>query len=393
MSDQQNLQDFLRLLKAKYPQIAAKDLQQNLDKYSVIDVREDEETVSGQIPGAIHIPRGRLEMQIESRIPDRHTAIVLYCAGGTRSLLAADNLAQLGYKNLFSLELGIKGWKDCGLPLTETKKLNPQDSLRYSAQLRLPQIGESGQEKISRARVLIVGAGGLGSPTAYYLAAAGVGHLGIIDDDKVDFSNLQRQILHNTDRVGMSKTDSAAMTLRSLNPRIEIVTYTTRLDRHNVDSILPNFDIIVDGTDNFQTRYLINDACLKHEKINIHASVFCFEGQVTSFCHKAGPCYRCLYPEPPPPELAPNCAEAGVLGVLPGTMGLLQATETIKTILCLEDLLIGRLLKFDALKMQFQEFRINKQNSCSYCNKSQTIEYVDYERFCNKKVDDVKNEN
>lgn len=371
-------------LKRTVGSITAAELNANINRYTIIDVREDVETESGILPSAIHLSKGVLETKIESIVKDPNAEIVVYCAAGTRSLLAAESLKSLGYKNVLSLDLGIKGWKDAGLPLI-ARTQNQKEFARYAAQMRLKAVGENGQKLIGDSRVLVVGAGGLGSPTAYYLAAAGVGTIGIVDDDKVEISNLQRQILHNNDRIGLSKAKSAQLTLNALNPTINVITFEQRLSRSNVDQIISKYDFIVDGTDNFQTRYLVNDACLKHGKLNVHGSVFGFEGQAAVFCREDGPCYRCLYPAPPPTELSPNCNEAGVLGVLPGIVGLLQATEVLKLILKIGEPLSNKLLLFDALESDFKKLNIKKKSDCPYCRDASTrsaIQYQDYEQFC-----------
>lgn len=376
-----SLQDLLAEAKKMVQSIDAKSLSTN-SEYLIIDVRESEEVAGGLIPGATPIPRGQLELRIEKVAPKREQKVALYCAGGTRSVFAGASLLKMGYKNIVSLDGGIKAWKDAGFPIQENKGLDSSLSQRYMTQMRLSEVGEEGQKKLLATKVLIIGAGGLGSPVAYYLAAAGVGTIGLIDDDKVDTSNLQRQILHTTERVGIPKVDSAFMTLKSLNPSLKIETYKERLTVANVDQLVPNYDIIVDGCDNFQTRYLVNDACLKHGKINVHGSVFWFQGQASIFCASEGPCYRCLYPEPPSPDMAPNCAEAGVLGVLPGTVGLIEATEVLKIILKIGKPLIGRMLVYDALEMKFRELNIRKDPNCTACKSPKEIKYQNYEQFC-----------
>lgn len=354
----------------------------------MIDIREPDEVKSGIIPGAQVIPRGQLELKIEELAKDPETTIVVYCAGGMRSALAVESLKKMGFVSCFSLAGGIKAWKDKGMALEWLPSVDSLDTERYAAQMRLPQVGEAGQLRLKNARVLIIGAGGLGSPVAFYLAAAGVGTIGLIDDDVVDRSNLQRQILHTTDRVGMAKVDSAKLTLQQLNPLIKIKTYNKRLSRDNVDEIFKDYDIIVDGCDNFQTRYLVNDACLNHKKINVHGSVFWLQGQVSLFCHEQGPCYRCLYPTPPSADMAPNCAEAGVLGVLPGTIGLLEATEVIKFILGTGTSLLNRLLIFDALDLEFKELKLRKNPDCPACSSRDRLHYQDIDEYCTTGVTD-----
>ena len=334
---------------------------------TVIDVREQDEFDQGAIPGAIHIPRGYLEMRVENLVPDRDAPVVVYCAGGTRSVFGAETLQQLGYTNVRSLSGGFNAWKTAGLPWGAPQTLTPDQRRRYSRHLILPEVGEAGQRKLLDARVLIVGAGGLGSPAALYLAAAGVGTLGIVDDDVVDDSNLQRQVIHSTERLGMGKAASAREAITALNPDVQVITHETRLSKENVLDILRDYDVILDGTDNFATRYLINDACVLLDKPNVHGSIFRFEGQATTFLADDGPCYRCLFPSPPPPELAPSCAEAGVLGLLPGMIGMVQATEAAKLVLGIGEPLIGRLLTYDALAMEFRELRLARDPNCPMC--------------------------
>ena len=350
----------------------------------LVDVREKEEHRAGYIPGAISIPRAFLEMQIEQKVPDRATKVVLYCAGGTRSALAAKTLQELGYGDVESANPGFVRWKDLGFPVATPPQLTDAQRERYSRHILLPEVGEEGQAKLLSAKVLLLGAGGLGSPAALYLAAAGVGTLGLVDADVVDASNLQRQILHATSRVGRPKVDSAEETLRDLNPDVKVIKFEERLDSSNVDRIFEGFDVIVDGCDNFPTRYLVNDASVWKNKPVVHGSIFRFEGQVTTFAPGVGPCYRCLYPEPPPPHLAPSCQEAGVLGILPGVVGVIQATEAIKLILGRGTPLIGRLLTYDSLRMKFGELRLRRDKDCPVCGEHPTISsYIDYEGFCN----------
>ena len=349
----------------------------------LIDVREKEEVAEGQIPGAIHIPRGFLELRIENLVPNRSALIVAYCAGGNRSLLAAESLKRLGYENVVSMSGGFGQWRNEGKEIVKLRTLSEKDRRRYSRHLIIPEVGETGQMKLLDARVLLVGAGGLGCPAAFYLAAAGVGTLGILDFDVVDESNLQRQILHSVDRVGTPKTESARQTLLGLNPGVKVIPIEARLTSANVESIFRDYDIIVDGSDNFPTRYLVNDACVLLHKPNVHGSVYRFEGQVTVFNPPHGPCYRCLYPEPPPAELAPSCADAGVLGVLPGVVGMLEAVETVKLILGAGDTLVGRLIHYDALKAEFRELKLRRNPRCAYCGDGARFPgFVDYELFC-----------
>ena len=354
---------------------------------AALDVREPEEFEQGALVGATHIPRGHLESQIENRIPDRDTQIVTYCAAGTRSAFAAKTLNDLGYTNVVSMDGGFTKWKSEGRPWETPQGLGPQQRNRYQRHLLLPEVGEEGQQQLLEAKVLVLGAGGLGSPAALYLAAAGVGTLGIIDMDVVDESNLQRQVIHNTGRVGQRKVDSARQTISSLNPDIDVVTFDTRLGANNILELLAGWDVVIDGADNFPSRYLLNDASVKLGIPVVHGSIFRFEGQVTVFDPSQGPTYRDYVPVPPPPELAPSCAEAGVLGVLPGVIGSLQALETIKLLLDLGDSLRGRILAFDALDMTFREYklRIDPKNQVTYANRDR-IKIVEFDDFCSPTV-------
>jgi sulfur-carrier protein adenylyltransferase/sulfurtransferase len=352
---------------------------------TLIDVREKDEWSEGFIPGARWIPRGFLELRIEEQVPEKSSEVVLYCAGGTRSALAARALGELGYTNVSSMAGGFTAWKRAGLAFDRPYVMTPEQSVRYARHTMLPEIGQEGQVKLLRSRMLCLGAGGLGSPVALYLAAAGVGTLGIIDDDVVDSSNLQRQILHATDRIGLPKVESAQKTIAGLNPDVKVVPYKARLTSENVLDILKDYDVIVDGVDNFPTRYLLNDAALKLGKPVVHASIYRFEGQLTCFVPGEGPCYRCLYPEPPPPDMAPSCQEAGVLGVLPGVVGVLQATEAIKLALGIGKSLAGRLLMYDALGTKFREMKLRKDPKCPTCGEGVDpgqIQLIDYEQFC-----------
>ncbi|OGA39190.1 MAG: molybdopterin biosynthesis protein MoeB [Betaproteobacteria bacterium RIFCSPLOWO2_12_FULL_62_13] len=354
---------------------------------ALIDVREADEIAQGAPPGAHRLGRGFLELRIEDIVPDYERTLVVMCASGVRSLFAAEDLRRLGYRNVTSMVGGFTRWKNEGFPVEVRAGLDSDARERYSRHLLMPEVAEAGQLKLMRSKVLLIGAGGLGSPGAFYLAAAGVGTLGIVDHDVVDRSNLQRQILHTDERVGRSKVASAQQTLRALNPAVKVVPHETRLSSRNVEEVLSGYDLVVDGSDNFPTRYLVNDACVKLGLPNVHGSVYRFEGQVTVFwpgyAKRRGPCYRCLYPEPPPAEFAPSCAEAGVLGVLPGVVGLLQATETIKLLLDIGDPLVGRLLYYDALSAQFREFKLERNRACRYCgDAAQFPGYIDYEQFC-----------
>jgi len=333
----------------------------------VVDVREKHEWNEGHIPGALHVPRGFLELQIEEAVPDTSKTVVLYCAGGVRSLIAGTTLQQMGYKDVISMSGGFGQWKANGYSFVQPRILSEAQAKRYSRHVLVPEVGERGQFKLLDSRVLLIGAGGLGSPAAYYLAAAGVGTIGIIDADVVEESNLQRQIIHNTKRIGQYKAESARETIEALNPDVKVITYIERLDETNVARIIAGYDVIIDGTDNFPTRYLLNDAAIMANKPVVHGSVFRFEGQLTIFKPNEGPCYRCLYPEPPPPALAPSCAEAGVLGVLPGIIGLLQATETVKLLLGIGEPLVGRMMTYDALAGEFNELRLYRDPECPAC--------------------------
>ena len=336
----------------------------------LVDVREKHEWNEGHIPGAVHVPRGYLELQVEEAVPEKDKTVVLYCAGGVRSLMAGATLQQMGYKNVVSMAGGFGAWKGNGYSFVQPRTMSEAQAKRYSRHLLVPEVGEEGQFKLLDSRVLLIGAGGLGSPAAYYLAAAGVGTIGIIDADVVDDSNLQRQILHNTQRIGQYKAESARETIEALNPDVKVITHIERLDESNVARIIADYDVILDGTDNFPTRYLLNDAALIANKAVVHGSVFRFEGQLTVFKPYEGPCYRCLYPEPPPMALAPSCAEAGVLGVLPGIIGILQATETIKLLLGIGDPLVGRMMTYDALAGEFNELRLFRDPKCAACGEN-----------------------
>lgn len=357
------------------------------DDFTIIDVRERDEFADGHLPGAEFIPRGLLDLRIENTVSDKSRPVVLYCAGGTRSALAARTLEELGYETVESMAGGFGAWKRKGYNFEMPKILTPEQSTRYSRHLIIPEVGEKGQQKLLDSRVLMLGAGGLGSPAALYLAAAGVGTIGIIDDDVVDRSNLQRQILHADDRVGEPKVDSAEATIRALNPDVQVNKYQTRLTSENVLDIFEGYDLVVDGGDNFPTRYLINDACVHLGIPNVHGSVYRFEGQVTAFVPEEGPCYRCLYPEPPPPEFAPSCQEAGVLGVLPGVIGLLQSIEVVKLLLGIGKPLTGRLLAFDGLNTEFRELRLQRDPDCPVCgDEAEFTGFIDYEQFCRVEI-------
>jgi molybdopterin/thiamine biosynthesis adenylyltransferase/rhodanese-related sulfurtransferase len=355
-----------------------------LDGAVWVDIREQDEWQEGHIPGAVYVPRGHLEARIEAAVPDRSTPVVLYCAAGNRSAFAAKTLEELGYTSAHSLIGGFTDWKRNGGEITMPRTLSPEKRTRYSRHLLIPEIGEEGQLKLLDSRVLLIGAGGLGSPASLYLAAAGVGTLGIIDADIVDETNLQRQIAHSLDTLGTPKVDSAKRAINALNPDVDVRTYRERLTSENIDRILDDgWDLIVDGADNFPTRYLVNDASVWRDIPVVHGSIYRFEGQVTVFKPHEGPCYRCLFPEPPPPELAPSCAEGGVLGVLPGIVGSLQTNEAIKLAAGIGEPLVGRLLLFDALATEFNEVRIERRADCPVCGDHPTItEYIDYVEFC-----------
>jgi molybdopterin/thiamine biosynthesis adenylyltransferase/rhodanese-related sulfurtransferase len=375
--------DLLNAAKQRIHEIDPADAEARLDGATFLDVREQDEYEQGTIPGAVFIPRGQLESQVENRLSDKDRPVVVYCAGGARSAFAADTLQQLGYRDVSSMAGGFGRWKNEGRAWVTPAVLSPEQRTRYHRHILLPEIGEAGQQRLLESKVLLLGAGGLGSPAALYLAAAGVGTLGIVDMDVVDASNLQRQILHNVDRIGERKVDSAKKTLTQLNPDVDVVTYDVRLGADNILEIIDGYDVVVDGTDNFPTRYLLNDASLLARVPVVHGSIFRFEGQVTVFKPYDGPCYRCLLPEPPPPELAPSCAEAGVLGVLPGIIGSIQGLEAIKVLLDLGDPLVGRLLAYDALEETFRNFKVRRDPACPACGPDAApIVIAEYDDLC-----------
>jgi molybdopterin/thiamine biosynthesis adenylyltransferase/rhodanese-related sulfurtransferase len=380
-----NFRELLKTTKAQIREVDTAQAEALVEQGALLlDVREPDEYEQGAVPGSVHIPRGHLESQIEGRVPDHDRQLVVICAGGTRSAFAAKTLAELGYSDVVSVEGGFNKWKDEGRDWRKPESLSSEQRNRYQRHLLLPEVGDEGQLKLLGSRVLLLGAGGLGSPAAMYLAAAGVGTLGIVDMDVVDDSNLQRQILHNVDRVGERKVDSAKKTLTLLNPEVNVVTYDTRLGADNVMQILGDgWDVVIDGADNFPSRYLLNDASVKLGIPVVHGSIFRFEGQVTVFDPKNGPTYRDMLPEPPPAEFAPSCSEAGVLGVLPGIVGCVQAIEAIKILLGLGDTLSGRLLAFDALEMSFREYklRVDPSNEVTYANRDR-IEIHELEGLC-----------
>ena len=360
------------------------------DDVALVDVREQAEFDERHIEGAIHVPRSYLESRFEQFVPDRSRRIILYCASGIRSALAAKTLAEdLGYEDVSSMAGGITLWRDRGLPVVAPRALTPEQKERYSRHILVPEIGLEGQMKMLDSKVLLLGAGGLGSPTGLYLAAAGIGKIGLVDDDVVDASNLQRQVIHNTERIGMAKTESARQAIEALNPDVEVVEHHGRLDSDNVIELLSGYDVIVDGADNFPTRYLLNDASVRLRKPVVSASILSFDGQLSTFVPYEGPCYRCLYPTPPPPELAPSCGAAGVLGMLPGIMGMLQSLEVFKLVTGAGDPLIGRLLLFEALGTEFTELKVRRDPDCPICGPNAPEiadedlgKFPDYELFC-----------
>ena len=380
-----SFRELLNATKAKIREIDTAEMEARIAaaKPVLLDVREPDEYEQGAVPGAIHIPRGHLESQVESKITDKDAEVLIYCAGGTRSAFAAETLNLLGYSNVVSVAGGFNKWKNEGRDWRTPQVLTPEQRNRYQRHLLLPEVSESGQQKLLDSKVLLLGAGGLGSPAALYLAAAGVGTLGIIDMDVVDASNLQRQILHNMDRLGDRKVDSAKKTLTLLNPDVNVVTYDVRLGADNILDIIDGYDVIVDGTDNFPTRYLVNDASLLKKIPVVYGAIFRFEGQASVFHPYVGPCYRCLLPEPPPAELAPSCAEAGVLGVLPGIIGSIQAMEAIKILLGLGETLAGRLLAYDALEESFRTFKVPRDPDCPACGPNAgEIVIAEYDDLC-----------
>jgi sulfur-carrier protein adenylyltransferase/sulfurtransferase len=383
--------EFIRQIKSQIDEVDPSEVHELLGNgVAIVDVRETEEYAAGHIPGARHVPRGYLESRIEGIVPDRGQRVILYCASGQRSALAAHTLSDaLGYESVASMTGGITLWKDRGYEVDVPKTLTAEQRERYSRHLLIPEIGLEGQQKLLDAKVLLLGAGGLGSPTALYLAAAGVGTIGIVDDDEVDLSNLQRQVIHTTDRIGIAKVDSAEQTMHAINPDVDVVKFKTRLDASNIMEIIEGWDVIVDGVDNFPTRYLLNDATVRLGIPVVSASILGFDGQLSVFAPHEGPCYRCLYPVPPPAELAPSCGANGVLGVLPGTMGLLQATEVVKLIVGAGEPLIGRLLLYEALGATFTELKVRRDPDCPICSRDPTEitdeemgVFPDYEAFC-----------
>jgi sulfur-carrier protein adenylyltransferase/sulfurtransferase len=383
--------EVIRQIKSQIEEVDPSEVRPHLGNGVVlVDVRESEEWDAGHIPGATHVPRGYLESRIDGIVPDRGQKLVVYCASGTRSALAAHTLTDLlGYEDVASMTGGITLWKDRGYEVEVPQSLNKEQRERYSRHLLVPEIGLDGQLKLLRSKVLLLGAGGLGSPTALYLAAAGVGTLGIVDDDDVDLSNLQRQVIHTTDRIGVPKVDSAEEAVKAINPDVNVVKYKTRLSADNIMEIIDGYDVVVDGADNFPTRYLLNDASVRLDIPVVSASILGFDGQLSVFKPHDGPCYRCLYPVPPPAELAPSCGANGVLGVLPGTMGLLQATEVIKLVTGSGEPLVGRLLLYEALGATFTELKVRRDPECPVCSRDpedisddEMGVFPDYEAFC-----------
>jgi sulfur-carrier protein adenylyltransferase/sulfurtransferase len=383
--------EVLRQIKSRIDEVDPAAVREQVGNGAVIvDVREPEEWGAGHIPGAIHVPKSYLESRIEGAVPDHDKHVVLYCASGNRSAWAARTLIEdLGYEHVESMTGGFTLWKDRGYEVETPRTMTAEQRERYSRHLLLPEVGVEGQQKLLDARVLLLGAGGLGSPAALYLAAAGVGTLGIVDNDEVDLSNLQRQVIHSSERIGVSKVDSAEQTINALNPDVKVEKYPVRLGADNIVEIISGYDIVVDGLDNFPTRYLLNDASVRLRIPVVSAAILGFEGQLSVFKPYDGPCYRCLFPVPPPAELAPSCGANGVLGVLPGTMGLLQATEVIKLILDEGDPLIGRLLMYDALAARVSEVKVRRDPDCPICSREpESITddelgvFPDYEAFC-----------
>jgi molybdopterin/thiamine biosynthesis adenylyltransferase/rhodanese-related sulfurtransferase len=383
--------ELLRQVKSQIEEVDPAEVAELIDEgVTVVDVREAEEYGAGHLPGAKHVPRSYLESRIEGVVPDRSTQVILYCASGNRSAYGARTLKdELGYEHVRSMTGGITLWKDRGYEVQVPRTLTPEQRERYSRHMLVPEIGMEGQQKLLDAKVLLLGAGGLGSPTALYLAAAGVGTLGIVDDDVVDLSNLQRQVIHSTDRIGTPKVDSAEESIRALNPDVKVVKYPVRIDASNIVEIIEGYDVIVDGVDNFPTRYLLNDATVRLKIPVVSASILGFDGQLSVFKPYEGPCYRCLFREPPPAELAPSCGANGVLGVLPGTMGLLQATEVVKLIVGIGEPVIGRLLLYDALGATLTEVKVHRDPECPICSRDpedisddELGVFPDYEAFC-----------
>jgi molybdopterin/thiamine biosynthesis adenylyltransferase len=386
--------DLIRQIRSQITEVDPSEVHELISNghngYVVVDVREQHEFEQSHLPGAVHVPRGHLESRIEGAAPDKSERVITYCASGQRSALAANTmLKELGYEHVESMTGGITLWKDRGYEVEVPKTLTAEQRERYSRHILIPEIGLEGQQKLLEAKVLLLGAGGLGSPAALYLAAAGVGTLGVVDNDVVDLSNLQRQVAHSNDRIGIPKVDSAEIAIKEINPDVNVVKYQTRLDASNIMEIIEGYDVIIDGVDNFPTRYLLNDATVRLGIPVVSASILGFDGQLSVFKPYDGPCYRCLYPTPPPAELAPSCGANGVLGVLPGTMGLLQSTEVIKLIVGSGEPLIGRLLLYDALAASFTELKVRRDPECPVCSRDPSEisdeemgVFPDYEAFC-----------
>jgi molybdopterin/thiamine biosynthesis adenylyltransferase/rhodanese-related sulfurtransferase len=375
--------EMIRKVKSEIREVSPEEASARAGQAVFVDVREADEWEKGHLPGALFIPRGFLELRIEEKVPDKSAEVIVYCAGGTRSALGARALQDLGYTNVASMSGGFGRWREGGLAVRVPRVLTAEQKDRYSRHIKVPEVGEAGQVRLLESKVLLVGAGGLGCPAGLYLAAAGVGTLGVADFDVVDLSNLQRQVLHTNDAVGTPKTESAEKRIRALNPDVKVVRHDERLEAANISKILEPYDVVIDGCDNFSTKYLINDAAVLAGKTSVYGSIFRFEGQVSVFVPRQGPCYRCLFPEPTPSEMAPSCDEAGVLGVLPGVVGLIQATEAVKLLLGKGDPLRGRLLTYDALAMTFREYKVRRDPSCAVCGDQPTIrEVADLEWSC-----------
>jgi adenylyltransferase/sulfurtransferase len=378
-----SFKDMIRKVKSEIREVSPEEARARAANAVFVDVREADEWEKGHVPDALFIPRGFLELRIEEKVPDKDSEVIVYCAGGTRSALGARALQDLGYTNVRSLAGGFGRWKESGFGVRVPTVLSPEQKERYSRHIKVPEVGEAGQARLLESKVLLVGAGGLGCPAGLYLAAAGVGTLGIADFDVVDLSNLQRQVLHTNDSVGTPKTESAEKRIRALNPDVKVVRHDQRLEASNITDIIAPYDVIIDGCDNFSTKYLINDAAVLAGKTSVYGSIFRFEGQVSVFVPRQGPCYRCLFPEPTPAEMAPSCDEAGVLGVLPGVVGLIQATEAVKLLLGKGEPLQGRLLTYDALAMTFREYKVRRDPRCQVCGDQPTIRQVsDLEWSC-----------
>ena len=375
--------EMIRKVKSEIREVSPEEAKARTGSALFVDVREADEWEKGHVPGALFIPRGFLELRIEEKVPDKDREVIVYCAGGTRSALGARSLQDLGYRNVVSMTGGFGRWKESGLGVQVPRVLTAEQKERYSRHIKVPEVGEAGQTRLLESKVLLVGAGGLGCPAGLYLAAAGVGTIGIADFDVVDLSNLQRQVLHTNDSVGTPKTQSAEKRIRALNPDVKVVRHEERLEAANIMDVIAPYDLIIDGCDNFSTKYLINDAAVLAGKTSVYGSILRFEGQMSVFVPREGPCYRCLFPEATPAEMAPSCDEAGVLGVLPGVVGLIQATEAVKLVLGRGESLKGRLLTYDALAMTFREYKVRRDPKCAVCGDQPTIRQVsDLEWSC-----------